>query len=124
MGLAALDPPYGLTALRAYVAWSPDERQRNLVGPVQLRPSRCARVATMKTKMLTEVLERVEDWPAHVQDQLAEIALDIEAALKKGDYDPTPEELAGIDRGLRAAAEGRFATDEEVEAAFAKFRRS
>ena len=78
----------------------------------------------MKTKMLTEVLERVEAWPAHVQNQLAEIALDIEAALKEGDYDPTPQELAGIDRGLRAAAEGRFATDEEVEAVFAKFRRS
>ena len=78
----------------------------------------------MKTKMLTEVLERVETWPAHAQDQLAEIALDIETTLKAGDYDPTPEELAGIDRGLRAAAEGRFATDEEVEAVFAKFRRS
>jgi len=78
----------------------------------------------MKTKMLTEVLERVEGWPADAQDQLAEIALDIEASLKEGDYDPTPEELAGIDRGLRDAAEGRFATDEEVEAAFAKFRRS
>jgi predicted transcriptional regulator len=78
----------------------------------------------MKTKMLTEVLERVETWPAHAQDQLAEIALDIETTLKAGDCDPTPEELAGIDRGLRAAAEGRFATDEEVEAVFAKFRRS
>jgi len=44
--------------------------------------------------------------------------------LKEGDYNPTPEELAGIDRGLRAAAEGRFATDKKVEAVFAKFRRS
>ena len=38
------------------------------------------------------------------------------------EYEPTPEELAGIDRGLRAAAEGRFATDQQVEAVFAKFR--
>ncbi|HSZ74636.1 MAG TPA: hypothetical protein VK779_07445 [Rhizomicrobium sp.] len=37
-------------------------------------------------------------------------------------YYPTEEELAGIDRGLRAAAEGKFATDEQVEAVFAKFR--
>jgi predicted transcriptional regulator len=78
----------------------------------------------MKTKTLAEVLERVENWPAHAQDQLAEIALDIEAALATGEYEPTPEELAGIDRGLRDAAEGRFATDAEVDAVFAKFRRS
>jgi predicted transcriptional regulator len=77
----------------------------------------------MKTKLLTDVLERVETWPAHAQDQLAEIALDIDATLKDGTYEPTPEELEGIDRGLRDAAEGRFASDEEVEAAFAKFRR-
>jgi hypothetical protein len=38
------------------------------------------------------------------------------------EYEPTPEELAGIDRGLRAAAESRFATDQQVEAVFAKFR--
>ena len=77
----------------------------------------------MKTKVLTEVLERVETWPADAQDQLAEIVLEIEAAFKDGVYEPTPEELAGIDRGLRAAKEGRFATDKQVEATFAKFRR-
>jgi predicted transcriptional regulator len=78
----------------------------------------------MKTKLLTDVLERIEQWPAHAQDQLAEIALDIDATLKDGTYEATPEELEGIDRGLRDAAEGRFATDEEVEAVFAKFRRA
>lgn len=74
--------------------------------------------------MLTDVLERVEDWPADAQDQLAEIALEIEAGLSGAEYEPTPEELAGIDRGLRAAAEGRFATDKEVEAVLAKLRRA
>jgi hypothetical protein len=78
----------------------------------------------MKTKRLTEVLERVENWPAPAQDQLAEIALDIDAGLTDGTYEPTPEELEGIDRGLRDAEQGRFATDEEVEASFAKFRRA
>ena len=76
----------------------------------------------MKTKMLTQVLERVEAWPAHAQDELAEIARDIDESLAKGDYEPTPAELAGIDRGLRAADDGRFATQEQVEAAFAKLR--
>jgi hypothetical protein len=76
----------------------------------------------MKTKTLTQVLERVEAWPAHAQDELAEIARDIDESLTKGDYEPTPTELAGIDRGLRAADAGRFATPEQVEAAFAKLR--
>ena len=78
----------------------------------------------MKTRLLTDVLERVEAWPAEAQDELAQMALEIEAGLEDGEDEPTPDELAGIERGLRAAAEGRFATDEEVEAAFAKLRRS
>ena len=76
----------------------------------------------MKTEKLTEILERVEAWPADAQEQLAEFVLELDASLKDGEYQPTPEELAGIDRGLRDAAEGRFATEQEVEAAFAKFR--
>jgi hypothetical protein len=76
----------------------------------------------MKTRKLTEVLERVEAWPADVQNELAEFALELDAGLKNGEYQPTPEELAGIDRGLSAAAEGRFAGEQEVEAVFAKFR--
>lgn len=76
----------------------------------------------MKTKSLTQALERVEDWPPQWQDQLAEIALDIESQIKDGVYYPTADELAGIDRGLGDAEQGRFATEEEVEAAFAKFR--
>ena len=76
----------------------------------------------MKTKRLTDVLARVENWPAEWQEQLADIALDIDAGLKDGVYYPTPAELEGIDRGLRDAEQGRFATDEEVEQASAKFR--
>ena len=76
---------------------------------------------TMKTKKLIEALERVEAWPPQVQNELAEFALELDAGFRDGEYQPTPEELAGIDRGLRAAAEGRFASDGEVGAAFAKF---
>jgi predicted transcriptional regulator len=77
----------------------------------------------MKTKLLNQALDRIETWPAEAQDQLAEIALDIDANLNDLIYEPTDEELAGIDRGLRDAEQGRFATEAEVEAAFAKFRR-
>jgi hypothetical protein len=76
--------------------------------------------STMKTKKLTEVLERVETWP-EVQNELAEFALELDGGFKDGEYEPTLEELAGIDRGMRDVAKGRFATDQQVEAAFAKF---
>jgi predicted transcriptional regulator len=75
----------------------------------------------MKTKALTAILERVETWPEAAQQQLAEIALEIEQDLS-GTYNPTPAERAGIERGLADAKAGRFATDEQVEAALAKFR--
>ena len=43
-------------------------------------------------------------------------------SLSKGEYEPNEAELAGIDRGLKAAAEGRFATDAQVNAALDKLR--
>ena len=77
----------------------------------------------MKTKELTAILERVETWPEAAQRQLAEIALEIERDLT-GMYRATPEERAGIERGLADVREGRFATDEQVEAALERFRRT
>jgi predicted transcriptional regulator len=41
---------------------------------------------------------------------------------KAGTYQATAEERAGIDRGLKAAREGRFATDEQIEELFKKHR--
>ncbi|WP_375413905.1 hypothetical protein [uncultured Bradyrhizobium sp.] len=76
----------------------------------------------MKTKKLTDVLERIEAWPPETQNQLADFALELDAGLNDDIYEPTPEELAGIERGLRAEAEGRFATDQQVEAVFANSR--
>jgi predicted transcriptional regulator len=70
---------------------------------------------------LKDILERAEAWPPQAQDMLMQVAIDIEAQLS-GTYDATPEELAGIDRGLRDLAEGRYATEEELEALFAKYR--
>jgi predicted transcriptional regulator len=78
----------------------------------------------MTAKILKEVLERAETWPEAAQEELADIALEIEAELKGDIYQASPEELAGIDRGLRAAREGRFATDEQVDAMLAKHRRA
>ena len=76
----------------------------------------------MTARVLTEAMKRVETWPDEAQEELAGIALEIDAALKGGAYLPTPDELAGIDRGLRAAEQGRFVMPEDVLAAFSKHR--
>jgi len=69
------------------------------------------------------ILERVKSWPKNAQAELEQLALEIEAELDAGDYSPTEAELRGIERGLRDAADGKFATEAEVEAMFAKYRR-
>jgi len=77
----------------------------------------------MKPDTLKDVLARAETWPPEAQEEFAQIALEFEAGLS-GEYHPTAEELAGINRGLQAAAEGRFASEHEVEAVLAKFRQA
>jgi predicted transcriptional regulator len=42
----------------------------------------------------------------------------------EGEYRATADELAGLERGLEEARQGRFATEEEVRAAFGTFRRA
>lgn len=76
----------------------------------------------MTIKILRDMLNRAEAWPEAAQNELAEAALDIEAGLAS-DYQPTAEDIAGIERGLKAAGEDRIASDEAVEAIFAKFQR-
>jgi hypothetical protein len=73
----------------------------------------------MTKDQIKKVLGRVPTWPEERQQELAELALEIEAELSGADYRATAEELAAIDEGLTCEA----ATVEEVEAAFANFRR-
>jgi len=75
-------------------------------------------------KVLTDILDRVQSWPQDAQLELERVALEIEAELGHDAYRATAEELAGIERGLRAAEEGHFAADKDVAAVFAKYRRS
>ncbi|MDI1266593.1 MAG: hypothetical protein PS018_25370 [bacterium] len=76
----------------------------------------------MTAKILQDALRRVEDWPEAAQVELAEIALEIDAGLGTGPYRATRGELEGIDRGLKAAREGRFATDDQVRDVLQKHR--
>lgn len=68
---------------------------------------------------LKEVLERAGTWPEQAQQELAEIALEIEAGLRGGVYHATAEELRAIDEADRSG----LATEQQVEAAFRTFRR-
>jgi hypothetical protein len=68
------------------------------------------------------MLSRVARWPEDDQDELAQIALEIEAR-RHGVYHATPQELQAIDEALAAVGRGEVATDAEVEAVFAKYRR-
>ena len=76
----------------------------------------------MTTKILKDALERVKTWPEDAQAELAQIALEIDAGLGTGTYHATPKELAGIDRGLKAAQDGRFAPEHRIKEIFAKHR--
>jgi predicted transcriptional regulator len=77
----------------------------------------------MTNETLKNLIERAERWPKEAQAELAQVALEIEASITAGTYRASTEELAGIDRGLRDAAAGTFASQDEVEGVFAKHRR-
>jgi hypothetical protein len=72
----------------------------------------------MTKDQVRAVLERVQTWPEDRQQELAEVALEIEAELAGAGYEATEDELAAIDEGLA----GEAATEEEVRASFALFR--
>jgi hypothetical protein len=74
----------------------------------------------MTKDQVKAVLERVPTWPEDRQQELAEVALEIEAELAGIGYEATPEELTAIDEGLA----GEAASEEEVKAAFASFRQA
>jgi predicted transcriptional regulator len=77
----------------------------------------------MNAKMIKEILQRVEAWPESAQADLAQAALEIEKEMQESTYTATPEEIEAIERGLKEAEQGLFATEAEVEAVFAKYRR-
>jgi predicted transcriptional regulator len=76
----------------------------------------------MTKDQINAVLERVRSWPEERQEELVAIALEIEAGIAGTPYRATAEELEAIDQGLADAESGRFATEDQVAAIFAKYR--
>jgi hypothetical protein len=67
---------------------------------------------------IKQIIERVASWPEEDQEELAEIAREIEAR-RSGVYKATADELRALDEAERSG----IATNDEVEAAFRSFRR-
>lgn len=75
----------------------------------------------MVAKTLKEVLTRIETWPEEAQEEAAASLLALEEELRSP-YPLTDDDKQAIDRGLKAARDGEFATEAEVRAVFGKFR--
>jgi hypothetical protein len=67
---------------------------------------------------IKQIIERVASWPEEDQEELAELAREIEAR-RSGLYTATADELRALDEAERSG----IASEEEVEAAFRSFRR-
>jgi hypothetical protein len=87
--------------------------------------SRCYIAVMSKTKTLDAVMERAAALPEAAQQELAEVvaeAIDDIEARQNGVYRLSEDERRGIERGLDAMRQGRFASDEELAAIFEKAR--
>lgn len=77
----------------------------------------------MTREQLATVLERVADLPEEAHAELIESVDQIEAKYG-GVYRLNDEERRALERSREDMRNGRFATDGEVEAVFARYRRS
>jgi len=71
------------------------------------------------TRLLEQAVEVVSALPDEAQDDLARILLQL-AGVEQPPYELTPEEAADLDASLADAANGEFATDEDIRAVWAK----
>ena len=67
------------------------------------------------------LLERVLGWPRAIQEEAAEALLGIDA-MGGAPYVLSEGERRGVERGLDDVRQGRFATDEEMTALFARYK--
>jgi predicted transcriptional regulator len=70
-----------------------------------------------------ELLDKIASWPPEDQEELAQYAREIEAR-RIGVYRLSEVEQQGIERGLKAMREGKFASDERVAAILKNARSS
>jgi predicted transcriptional regulator len=73
----------------------------------------------MTKDQINTVLEKVRSWPPEDQEELIEIAREIEAR-RSGVYVMSDEERAAVEEGLAQARRGEFVSDEEMAAFWKK----
>ncbi|MCJ2013193.1 hypothetical protein [Methylobacterium sp. J-076] len=76
------------------------------------------------TELLERAIARVRALPDDMQDDFARVLLQLAGDDEAGAvYRLTPEEEADLAPSLAQAARGEFATDEQVQAVWAKYGR-
>jgi hypothetical protein len=73
------------------------------------------------TATTRKLMEQVAAWPEEDQEELAELAREIEAR-RTGVYRLSDAEREAIERSLEDVREGRFASDERIAEIFRKAR--
>jgi hypothetical protein len=73
------------------------------------------------TKLLRDVIDRVQRWPDDRQDQAAQVLLDLEAQQDRG-IRLTPDQVKEVERIQQNVRSGtaQFATDEQMAAFWKK----
>ena len=73
----------------------------------------------MTNEQVKAVLDRVRTWPRERQEELAAIALELEAEFGDRIYRATPDEIQALDEAERSG----LAEQRDVDAAYKAFRR-
>jgi predicted transcriptional regulator len=68
----------------------------------------------MTKEQISAVLESVRSWPIEDQEELIELAREIQAR-RTGIYVMTDDERAAVREGLEQARRGEFVPDEEID---------
>ena len=74
------------------------------------------------TKLMDKAMDAVRDWPMERQNEAAELLLALDR-LGSNPYPASNEELTAVDEAMAQIARGERATEAQVEAAFARFRK-
>jgi hypothetical protein len=77
----------------------------------------------MKTSDLQKYLQRIPAWPKEAQDELVRSMVEIEHRYRER-YHVDDDELAALERSADDVRNGRFATDDDLEAAFTRYHRA
>jgi predicted transcriptional regulator len=74
-----------------------------------------ARYILVMSPKLKEILQQIDSWPEEDQEELADVAREIEARRNGGIYRLSDEERAAVRVGMDAARRGDFVPDDEME---------